>query len=424
MVDFTLPDIGEGMAEAEIVTWLVAVGDAVTEGTPLLEISTDKIVVELPAPCDGWITDLRWQAGDVVKVGQVLLTLSRELSPEHHDGLGAKILSALDPDLSRKLESSSSITRPDSPTAAATVAPVDQPYLVASPSTRKFAADNGINLASINGTGPDGRVLRSDLTVAMDALQAQLSPDSVAETPSITDIFGGEQTVREPLRGIRAVAADRLALSASTYATATSTIEVRGDLLLELAKYTGLAGNAGSRVGVLPFVITSVAAALTRHPRFNATIDEEGRALLMHRAVNIGVAMATPRGLVVPVIKSAEMLRPSAIGKLVADLGTRAKEGRLAAADTSNATFTVSSTGSLERGTLVSTTPIVNPPQVAILWVSRIIDRPRCTEGLLEVGPMMICSLSFDHRFVDGAEVTGFLNDLDAFLTHPERALM
>jgi pyruvate dehydrogenase E2 component (dihydrolipoamide acetyltransferase) len=229
---------------------------------------------------------------------------------------------------------------------------------------------------------------------------------------------------RVALSGPRAIAAERLAQSVRTLAHSTMNFEARGDEFRALLDT--LAPDAVRRqVKLTPVALIAkcVAAALRHHPRFNAVIDEASGDLLQHRAVDMGIAVAAPSGLVVPVVRDAAQRSLFEVAGAVADVAERAREGRLRVADVQGGTFTLSSTGGLERATILSTRPIVNAPQTAILWISRLTERPRATDGALSVGPMFSCSVSFDHRYIDGAEATLFVNDVAEMLERPERAL-
>jgi pyruvate dehydrogenase E2 component (dihydrolipoamide acetyltransferase) len=220
------------------------------------------------------------------------------------------------------------------------------------------------------------------------------------------------------------VAAERLARSVHTLAHSTISFEVTADALKALLEKLGPEAER-RRVKLTPVALIGkcLGAALSDHPRLNATIDEAANELLLHAGVDLGVAVATPGGLVVPVVRGVDRLTLFALAEAVADVAERAREGRLEVSEVKGGTFTLSSTGSLERATLLSARPIVNPPQTAILWVSRIVERPRVIDGSLSAGPMMACSLSFDHRYIDGAGATYFINDLAAMFECPERAL-
>ena len=377
---------------------MVALGDEIEEGAEIASVSTDKVDFELPSPCAGTIVELLWTPGDTVPVGEVLIRIERSGSPEAGSAPSPEPVPAAAPASARALGK------------PALMAPI-----VAAPALRRLAHERGVELGTLLGSGPEGRILMRDLEAASErpaaAAVAELRPATAAAR-------------REPLSRARAVAAERLAQSVHTLAHSTISFEVTADALEALLEK--LAPEAERRrVKLTPVALIAkcLSATLGDHPRFNATIDEAANELLLHAAVDLGLAVATPGGLVVPVVRGVERLTLFELAEAVADLAERAREGRLEVSEVRGGTFTLSSTASLERATLTSARPIVNPPQTAVLWVSRIVARPRVIDGDLSAGPMMAASLSFDHRYIDGADATCFINDLAAMFECPERAL-
>ncbi len=393
--EFILPDIGEGISEALLVEWLVAPGDKVTEADDLATVSTDKVDVELPAPRAGVVTELCWQPGDTVPVGKVLLRIETE---------GGVPAVAKEPE--PKAE----------PPAAPVPAASTSENVVAAPATRKRAAELGVDLAGLSGSGQGGRILMRDVEAA--ARPAAVPQPQPAPTPPT-----GDDVTREPLNSVRAVAFERLGQSVQTLAHSTMNFEARADAFLAmLAKLKPRAEKAGIALTPAALFAKCVATALAEHPRFNATIDEDKRELLLHRAVNLNIAVASDAGLLVPVIRNIAAKTLFETAAAITDVAVRAREGRLQVTDTRGGTFTLSNTGNLERARIISTRPVINAPQTAILWVSRISERPRVVDGRLEAGPMVSCSLSFDHRFIDGADATRFINDIADYLECPGAA--
>ncbi|HJP22786.1 MAG: dihydrolipoamide acetyltransferase family protein [Alphaproteobacteria bacterium] len=411
MYDFILPDIGEGISEALLISWTVAVGDALEEGAEVATISTDKVDVELPAPRAGSVAELCWKPGDTIPVGEVLMRIS--------DGGTAAVDAEAKAEPKPEPEPVPEAEAESAPKAK--LAPVAAPVeaILAAPSTRKLAADRGVDLAGLQGSGRDGMILRRDVEAAA-APAAVLAP--LSSPPPAPD--DRPEVRREGLNGPRAVAFERLSFSVHTLVHATMTFEVPADALVALlAKLGPEAERRGVKLSYAALFATCVAAALTRHPRFNATIDEERRELLLHRDVNMSIAVATEAGLLVPVVRGLNNLSLFAAAAAINDVAQRGRDSSLGRADMQDGTFTLSNTGNLERTTFLSTRPIINPPQTATLWLSRINDRPRAVDGAFEVGPMVACSLSFDHRFIDGADATRFVNDVAAMIECPEAAL-
>lgn len=409
MSDFKLPDVGEGISEAELLEWHVSVGDVVEEHQVVASISTDKVNVELPSPRAGAVVEICWSEGDIIPVGAVLLRFG-----------------ATDPDAAPApaVESAAASATPATPVlddgdGAALAgegegrshrAPGPPP---AAPSTRRYAAERGIDLTLVVASGPGGRVLRADIDAALAV--------GAAREVELEPLTSGRFI---PLRGVRGVMARRMLESAQRTATSTSTFEVEADGIIQvLEDLRDSEVLEGSRLSPLAVIAKCTAAALVRHPRFNSTIAEGGSGIHVHESVDLSIAVASEEGLTVPVVRGAERCSLTELAARIRDLAERARAGRLEAAELRGGTFTVSSTGGIERLRMVSTTPIINLPQTAILWVSRIEDRPRVRHGVLEAGPMMTASVSFDHRFIDGAEVTAFMNTLSNLFERPLQAL-
>ncbi len=379
MYQFKLPDIGEGLHEAELLAWDVQVGDTVAEGDSIAQISTDKVNVELPSPCSGVITELPWSPGDIIPVGQVLARIDDgKTSGEASE---AQVSTAsVSPARSREQEA--------------------RQRFKAAPAVRRYAAEKGVDLAQVQATGPGGAVTRADVDALADG---ESSAGTIDEAPGVRRI---------KLSGPRLAAAKRLEASSRTLATSAMNFEVPADEVL--TECSRLAGEAGStRVTPLAVVARHVCRALAEHANFNAVIDEHARALDVHDAVHLGIAVDSDDGLLVPVILDAHRQSALELARAIESVASRARAGELSVADFQGSTFTISSTASIEEATITATTPIINFPNVATLWVSRIRERPRVTDGTLEAGPMMSCALAFDHRFIHGADATRFINTLE-----------
>lgn len=380
MYEFKLPDIGEGLHEAELLEWDVAVGDTVAEGESIAQVSTDKVNVELPSPCAGVVTELPWNPGDIIAVGEVLARIDdgKEAAP------GSEAV--------KEAGSAGEAATPSTRTG-------ERQRVKATPAVRRYAAEKGVDLAAISPGGPGGAITKEDIDAHLDGGDAQ---EGAAETSGLT---------RLKLSGPRLAAAKRLEESWRTLATSAMTFEVAADGLL--AERERLSGDAGSvKVSPLAVIAGRVCAALKEHPNFNAVIDEGARALDVYHSIHLGIAVDGPEGLLVPVIRDAGDKSLAALARAIAASAEGARSGTLAVSDFQGSTFTISSTGSLEEATVTTTTPVINYPNVATLWVSRIRERPRVIDGQLGAGPMMNCTLAFDHRFLHGADATRFINTL------------
>ncbi|MBT3790438.1 MAG: 2-oxo acid dehydrogenase subunit E2 [Alphaproteobacteria bacterium] len=380
MYEFILPDIGEGISEALLINWTVNPGDQVAEDQEVATISTDKVDVELPSPRAGTVSELCWKPGDTVQVGSVFMRIETA-------------------DDSAETPTPAKVKKPKPKAATPEKVEKKPGNIIAAPSTRKLAAEQNIDLSSVSGSGPEGRVLRRDIAT---------TTETKSEAPS----------------GVRIAMAERMAHSVHTLAHTTMNFEVHADGLLALQKRLSPAANAQDlKLSMSVIIAKCVATALTRHPRFNATIDEEAVGLVLHNAVNMGLALASDRGLTVPVLRDVQALTLFALARHLGDTVNKGRDNQLQPADFRDGTFTLTNTGGLETADFLSTRPVINAPQAAILWVSRIKTRPRVVNEQLEAGPVINCSLSFDHRFLDGAEGVAFINDIAELFEIPEQAL-
>lgn len=393
MYDFILPDIGEGISEALLIDWSVKPGQQVEEGDEIATVSTDKVDVELPSPCSGTVTELCWSPGDTIKVGAVFMRID---TGEHEEVID---------DAASSNKNEVKAEKPVSKKPSVAPASTSGSQIVAAPSTRKLADDLGVELSAVQGSGPDGRILHADVENAHDAT-----------------LDDGIQ--REPLNSVRAVMAERMAHSVHTLAHSTINFEMHADSFLHALDDLKIsAADESAKISATTLLIKCLAGPLIRHQRFNATIHQNNRELLLHRDVNLGVAMATERGLMVPVMRQINGLPITELAHQMDDLMTRTRAGQLQPAEMSGGTFTLSNTGSLEKAMILSTRPIINAPQTATLWVSKIQKRPVIVDDQLEVGMVMNASLSFDHRFIDGADAVAFINDFAGLIENPETVL-
>ena len=382
MYEFRLPDIGEGLNEAELLGWLVEVGDQIKEGDDVALISTEKVNVDLPSPRSGIVAELPWEVGDVIPVGDVFMRITDTNENFAEPKAEPTKITA----------ESSSVTAPVRKNAA---------RMIAAPALRRYAREQGVDLALVTPSTPDGRLLRADIDAYLQQQPGEPEPGEAA-------------TEKFKLSGTRLAAARRLSESSRTLATTTQSFEVHADAIIaETQRLSEKRGEDSPRITPLPVIAKCIAKTLSRHKKFNASIVELDNALRMHGQVNLGFAVDTDAGLIVAVVNNVNEKDTLSLAAEIADIAQRARANSLKLEDIHGATFTLSSTGGLERATMVATTPVINLPNVAMLWVSRITDRPRVVAGKLEAGPVMACTLSFDHRFIDGAEGTAFINDLN-----------
>lgn len=393
-LELKLPDIGEGVTQGEILEWFVEAGDVVREDDPMVEVMTDKATVTIGAPCDALVEQVHFEAGSVAKVGQVIVTLdsqagSHEGAPERSSGPPASAVG----DIQDRL-----------PGAALFDYFESKP--LATPATRRLAKDIGVDIRRVRPTGEGGRVTRDDVRAALRGEMAEDRPHVPLED-------------REPIVGIRRKIAERMHLAKTTAAHFTFVEECEASRLVDLKeRLSEEAARRGLRLTYLPFIVKAVTDALRRHPVLNSAVDESAHEIVYKRYYDIGVATATEAGLVVPVVRGADRLRLFELGSEIARLADSARKGTLAPQELRNSTFTVTSLG--KRGGLLAT-PILNHPEVAILGVHRIKERPVVRDGQIAVGKVMLLSLSFDHRIVDGHVGAAFAYDVIDTLENPER---
>jgi 2-oxoisovalerate dehydrogenase E2 component (dihydrolipoyl transacylase) len=405
-MDFALPEIGEGVYEAELIRWLIQPGEAIKRGQPLAEVMTDKATMEVPSPFLGTITALRAQPGQEVKVGQVLLT---------YEGAGQPAAPSATAKVAEKAVSSSPQTaiHPNGPVRAGTT---DRLPVKAAPSVRLLARKLGIDLGGVDGSGPEGRILIEDLT---PRLQASTSRTASAEV--VADY--GKPGTRLKMQGMRRTIAQRMVQSKRTIPHYTYVDECDVTELVKLREglrdtYAG----AGVKLTYLAFFVKAVVAALKDVPIVNASLDEKTDEIVLHDRYHIGIAAATVSGLMVPVIRDADQKDLGGIAREIERLSSAARAGKSRREDLGGGTFTITSVGNL--GGLIAT-PILNPPEVAILAIGKIVKRPVYdAAGQIRPADMVYFSLSFDHRVVDGAVGAVFANAILRQLQNPAAMLL
>ncbi len=389
--EFKLPDIGEGLAEAEVGKWLVRVGDRVVEDQPVLEMMTDKAAVEIPAPGAGVVVEQRVGEGDVVKIGAVLYVLDSDASI---GGMTAAAPEAGNP------------THP-LPGPPASQATGEGSSVLAPPAVRKLARDLGVDLSRVKGSGPNGRITAEDV-----------KRGASAPAPAATAPLAGE---RVPLRGVRRRMAETMAASAKSIAHVTGFHEIdAGEFQAAFRRLRDAASSRGSRFPFDALLVRAAAIALQRHPIFNTSLDEERMELVMHPHANVGVATATPEGLIVPVVSNAGGRSLDEIAAEVDRVAAAAREGHASVSDLRGGTFTVSNTGAW-RG--AHGTSLIPPGQVAIVAFGRIEEKAVVRDGKVVARPMMPMSVTFDHRVIDGEQGLSFALTLRELIESPEQLL-
>jgi pyruvate dehydrogenase E2 component (dihydrolipoamide acetyltransferase) len=413
-LDFKLPDIGEGVTEGEIVQWFVAVGDTVAEDDPMVEVMTDKATVTIGAPCEARVERLCFEVGAIAQVGQVILTLESELvSNVDGDQRSSRPPASAVGEIRDRLPGAGLFQNRaarDGPgggdrRAGAEIGAEDTYFdakPLATPATRRLAQELGLDLRRVRPGSAEGRVTEDDVR----ALAALERTSRALEE-------------RRPILGMRRVIAERMHLAKTTAAHFTFVEECDASALVELRRrLLPEAERRGVRLSYLPFIVKAVTDALPRHPVLNAAIDERNNEIVYKRYYNIGVATATEAGLMVPVIRDADRLPLLELASRIESLARSARDRTIAPGDLRGSTFTVTSLG--KQGGLLAT-PILNHPELGILGVHRIKEKPVVRDGQIIVGKVMLLSLSLDHRVVDGHVGAAFAYDVIETLENPER---
>ncbi|HWP08126.1 MAG TPA: dihydrolipoamide acetyltransferase family protein [Polyangiaceae bacterium] len=437
-LEFKLPDIGEGVAEGEIVNWLVQEGDAVAENQEMVEVMTDKATVTIGAPKAGKVAERRFKVGDTVPVGGILIVLDL-------DGAGGDAPAAT-PAPAAPAPAAKPAAAPASPPPVATAvgdirenlpgmgapapAPRQNDYFAekphAAPATRKLARELGVDLREVAPSGSSGRVTREDVerhasSGSRPAAAAAPAPAAAPAAPAAPPkASAGDERV--PVRGLRKRIFENMARSKHTAAHFHYIEECDVGRLIELRdRARPHAEKAGVKLTFLPFIVKATVAALKLHPRLNSVIDEQAMEHVLRKTYDIGIAMATDGGLMVPVVRNADRLSILEIAREIERLAVAARDGKSQREDLGGSTFTVSSLGKL--GGLMAP-PIINYPEVGIMGVHAIKKKPVVRGNDIVVGDVMLLSFSFDHRIIDGDVGAVFAQEIVSFLENPDRLLV
>lgn len=386
--EFRLPDIGEGVAEGEILKWMAREGESIKEDQPLVEVMTDKVNVQIPAPRSGRVVQILVKEGDVAKVGQTIMVIddgNREGPPA--------IPAPISPPTSQVPASPSPQTAPPPPQV-----------VLATPATRKLARELGVDISSVRGSGPQGRITDQDVRLSVSRSSPGSATVAVQAPASPAGARGKEELV--PLRGVRKTISERMLKSLLTTAQVTHVDEAdMTELVLLRDAFKGSAEKRGVHLTYIPFIIKALVPALKEFPYINSSLDEQAANIILKRYYNIGIATDTEQGLVVPVVRDVDKKDIFELAAEIERLADKARRGQLTLDEVHGSTFTITNVGAI--GGLFAT-PIVNVPEVAILGLHKIAKRPVVRDGKIEVRDTTYLSLSFDHRVVDGAYAARF----------------
>ena len=416
--EFKLPDIGEGIHEGEIVKWFVEEGQEVEEFDTLCEVQNDKAVVEIPSPVEGTVTKIHVSEGEVAIVGDILITFEAEgyESPEADE-------SKEEEEVEEVQEAAGESSADDKSEVAASGERV-----IAMPSVRKYARDHNVAIHEVTGTGKNGRILKEDI-------DQFLSGDQKVETAPTAEKLSAEESAqkqvipegefaetREAMSSIRKFIANAMVNSKrkAPHVTLMDDVDVT-ELVAHRRKFKEVALEQEIKLTYLPYVVKALVSALKQYPILNASIDDETDEIIHKHYYNIGIAADTDRGLVVPVVKNADRKSIFEISAEINELGAKARDGKLTPDEMSGASSTISNIGSAGGQWF---TPVLNYPEVAILGIGRIADKPIVRDGEIVIAPVLALSLSFDHRIVDGATAQMAMNQVKRLLNDPQLIMM
>lgn len=436
--EFKLPDLGEGLSEAVLVEWKVKEGDVIKPEQELAEVETDKALTPLPSPIGGKIVKLHFKAGDTVPVGAIIVTFDGGDASETGDGrhLGQKSAAPGKTTVSapaRAVQPSRAVVvAPAPPAERAQPQSTGERQVLAAPATRKLARERGIDISQVRGTGPGGRVTQEDvLAFAAGGLRPAAGPPgerileplphvespTTIPRPMLPDFNQFGEVERQPATAIRKRIAQRMTLSSQITAAVTHMDEADITILEENRHQAQKrAEEKNIKLSLLPYVVKAVVAALKRHPVFNSSYDDDKQEIVYKKYFHVGIAVDTPQGLLVPVVRDADRKTLAELARDVVQVAEAARAGKLTVEQMRGGTFTITNIGSIGG---IAFTPIINWPEVAILGVGRIQERPVLKDGALAVHKKLPVALTFDHRLTDGAQAARFVNDIIQYLENP-----
>ncbi|MCA1023429.1 dihydrolipoamide acetyltransferase family protein [Halobacillus litoralis] len=425
--EFKLPDIGEGIHEGEIAKWFVKPGDEVKEDDVLCEVQNDKAVVEIPSQVDGTVKEIHVDEGETTTVGTVIITIddgSEDTGSSEAPQEESKEEEAEAPKEESKEE------KTEQPAAAS--ADVDEDKrVIAMPSVRKFARDNDVEIRQVQGSGRNGRVLKEDIESFMNGGQTEAAEapaqeekqeEAASSKPAAPAAGEAYPETREKMSGIRKAISKAMVNSKHTAPHVTLMDEVDvSELVAHRKKFKSVAAEQDIKLTYLPYVVKSLVSTLKKFPVLNTSIDDNTDEIIQKHYYNIGIAADTEKGLMVPVVKDADRKSVFSISSEINELAVKARDGKLSGEEMKGASTTITNIGSAGGQWF---TPVINHPEVAILGIGRIADKPIVRDGEVVVAPVLAISLSFDHRIIDGATAQHAMNNIKRLLNDPQLIMM
>ncbi|KQL58102.1 MULTISPECIES: dihydrolipoamide acetyltransferase family protein [Bacillaceae] len=422
---YKLPEVGEGIHEGEIVKWFVKEGDEVKEDDILLEVQNDKSVVELPSPVDGKVLEVKVDEGTTSYVGDVILVIDDGSEDDGEEESGSDESAK-----EEKSEAASAEKTEEKPSESADSESSDGARVIAMPSVRKYAREKGVSISSVKGSGKNGRVVKEDIDAFLSGDQSdettssadQREEKSAKPTTSAPAASSEQLEERVPLKGIRKAIAKAMVKSKQTAPHVTHLDEIDVTALVAHRKqYKQVAADQGTKLTYLPYVVKALTSAIRKYPALNASIDDEAGEIVYKKYFNIGIAADTEQGLVVPVVKDADRKSIFQLADEINELAVKARDGKLSSAEMQGGSATISNLGSASGQWF---TPVINHPEVMILGIGRIEEKPVVKDGEIVVGTMLSLSISYDHRLIDGVTAQSALNQIKRLLNDPQLLLM
>lgn len=408
---FKLPDVGEGIAESEIATWRVKVGEVIAEDQPLVDMLTDKAAIEIPSPVAGKVVELKGREGDKIAVGGALVIIetdaatATEAAPAQKPAAPAVAAPAPAP-----VAAAAAVAAP------AAVVYTDKP--LAAPSIRKKARELGIDLCTVKPTHPSGRITQEDFTAHLEAMKSPVAAPSAARAPAVADDSVEEIRVI----GLRRKIAEAMQRTKQRIPHFAYVEEIDATELEALRQHLNETKRKDQpKLTLLPFLLKAIERVIPEFPQINAVFDDEAGVVRRYKALHAGIATQTPQGLVVPVVRHAQMLDVWAQATEIKRLAEAARAGKAKREELSGSSITVTSLGAMGG---IASTPIINAPEVAIVGVNKLVERPMYRNGIIVPRLMMNLSSSFDHRVVDGFDAASFIQAVKARLEHPATLFM
>ncbi|KWX70055.1 2-oxo acid dehydrogenase subunit E2 [Paenibacillus jilunlii] len=424
--EYKFPELGEGLHEGEIIKMHIKAGDNITDDDIIMEVQNDKAVVEVPSPVNGTVLEVFAKDGQVCRVGEVVAIIAAEGDVPQQEGGHAEAPAA-----------QTAAPAAAAAAAAPAAAPAPNRDVLATPSVRKFARDQSVDISKVNGTGKNGKITHEDVEAFLKG-GAAAAPAAAASAPAAAPAAeapkakapaaaaaSGNVSLEEervPFKGIRKAIANAMVKSAYTapHVTIMDEVDVT-ELVAFRARMKPVAEKKGVKVTYLPFIVKALVAASRQFPALNAMIDEANNEIVYKKYYNIGIATDTDNGLIVPVIKDADRKSIWMIASAITDLAVRGRDGKLAPNEMKGSTISITNIGSAGG---MFFTPIINFPEVAILGTGRITEKPVVKNGEIVAAPVMALSLSFDHRIIDGATAQNFMNYIKTLLANPDMLVM